>query len=245
MKHIEAILFDLGDTLIYFDGDWDETFLQAEEALFNNLQENGLKLGNPFLSDLRARLRRYYAERDDAHIETTSKVVLQQTLEDWGYQDLSEHIIVSALAAMYAVTQEHWLPEKDALPVLAALKKAGYRMAIISNAADEANTQKLIDKLGARQYFEAIVISAAAGIRKPDPSIFTDLLETMRLQPSQVVMVGDTLKADILGARNAGIFSIWLTRRVDNDANQSQRNQITPDATIGRLSDLPELLANL
>ena len=214
-RRFEVVLFDLGNTLLYFHGDWEKTFLEAERGLLQNLQANGLRLGEAFLGNLRERLRIYYTEREHAYLELTSKLVLQQTLTDWGYHDFPDIMAEQALAAMYAITQKHWIPEQDALPTLAKLKNEGYRMALISNAADEINTQSLIDKLGGREYFEIIVISASAGIRKPNPTIFRTVLDIMQVSPEKSMMVGDTLNADILGARNAGIFSIWITRRAE------------------------------
>jgi FMN phosphatase YigB (HAD superfamily) len=53
-------------------------------------------------------------------------------------------------------------------------------------------------------------------------------------------MVGDTLGADILGAKNAGVYSVWITRRAPS--NQPHQELIIPDATIDSLSALPGLL---
>jgi FMN phosphatase YigB (HAD superfamily) len=58
-------------------------------------------------------------------------------------------------------------------------------------------------------------------------------------------MVGDTLGADILGASNAGIFSIWYTRWGDTPSNRAHAFTIVPDAKIARLVDLPPLLEHL
>src|SRR5258708_11687266 len=84
----------------------------------------------------------------------------------------------------------------------------------ISNAADDENTQTLIDKGGFRPYLEFIVSSAAFGKRKPDPGIFRVALDHFKLPAAEAVMVGDTLDADIAGARGVGMNSIWITRRL-------------------------------
>ncbi len=60
--------------------------------------------------------------------------------------------------------------------------------------------------------------------------------------PKQVAMVGDTLGADILGARNAGMFGIWVTRRSDTAGNRAHQDTIRPDAVVGNISELPGLL---
>jgi FMN phosphatase YigB (HAD superfamily) len=57
------------------------------------------------------------------------------------------------------------------------------------------------------------------------------------------VIVGDTLEADILGANQMGVYSIWITRRlkVQGDGELA----IQPQAVIGRLDQIPALLEEL
>lgn len=245
MKQFEAILFDLGDTLIYFDGDWPTVFEQARQAMLASLQKSGLRVGQEFLDDFYAHMQAYYRERDTEFIEYTTHYVLCSTLKEWGFGDTPDEVLTQALNDFHSVTQAHWIPESDAIPTLKALKEMGYRLALISNAADDRNTQVLVDKAGVRSYFETVLSSAAEGIRKPNPRIFQRALERMGGAPERAAMVGDTLGADILGAKNAGIFSIWITRRANTSANRAHADTITPDARISALSELPALLRSL
>jgi putative hydrolase of the HAD superfamily len=103
----------------------------------------------------------------------------------------------------------------------------------------------LVDEAELRPYFEVILSSAALGIRKPHPRIFEIALEALETQPSRAAMIGDTLGADILGANNAGMFSIWVTRRADVPANRAHSDTIKPDAVIRALGELPDLLEKL
>ncbi|MCL5429817.1 MAG: HAD family hydrolase, partial [Chloroflexi bacterium] len=119
---------------------------------------------------------------------------------------------------------------------------SGMRLAVVSNAGDDADVQTLVNNSGLRPYLDFALSSAACGIRKPNPRIFEIALEHWRLPRKDVVMVGDTLGADILGARNAGLTSIWLTRRADTPANRDHLDTIKPDVTITTLTELPELL---
>jgi putative hydrolase of the HAD superfamily len=244
-KNFEAIFFDLGDTLLYFDGDWPEVFFQARQVLLNSLQQSGIDLMPEFIEDFYQRMSDYYRERDTEFIEYTVKNVLVNILEERGFQAIPDSILTQSLADMHLITQAHWIPEDDALNTLAKLRQCGYRLALISNASDDPNTQVLVDKLGAREYFEVIISSAAMGIRKPNPKIFQEALERMHLSPENVAMVGDRLGADILGARNAGIFSIWIRRRADTLGNRAHADTIFPDAQIDTLSELPRLLEQL
>ena len=241
-RRLDTILFDLGDTLIYFDDDWPAIFALARTELLNSLQSAGFQLGQDFLDEFYTRMSDYYRQRDTEFIEYTTHYVLRNVLADWGHPNVPEDVLTQALADMHSITQEHWIPEEDALPTLERLRLRGYRMALVSNAADDPNTQVLVDKLGGRPYFEVIMSSAAAGIRKPNPKIFSRVLSSLGSSAEQAVMVGDTLGADILGAQNAGIFSIWITRRADTPANRAHLDTIRPDASIKVLSELPGLL---
>jgi HAD superfamily hydrolase (TIGR01662 family) len=244
-KHFEAIFFDLGDTLLYFDGDWPEVFFRARQVLLRSLQQAGIDLRPEFVEDFYQRMSAYYRERDTEFIEYTVKSVLINILEERGFQAIPDKILTRALADMHLITQAHWIPEDDALTTLALLSQRGYRLALISNASDDPNTQVLVDKLGAREIFEVIISSAALGVRKPNPRIFQDALERMNLAPEKAAMVGDTLGADILGARNAGIFSIWITRHAKTPGNLAHADTIFPDTQIETLSELPRLLEQL
>ncbi len=244
MKHaIQAVLFDLGGTLIYFDGNWAEVAETANRELYLHLQKQGLQVdAEHFLGELRVRLQEYYRQRDTEFIEYTTLRVLRSLLADLGYPHLAEDGLAPALKKLYAVSQAHWKLEEDALPTLEKLRSAGFRMGVISNAADDADVQTLVDNAGIRGYLDFVLSSAACGIRKPNPRIFEIALEHWRLSPGEAVMVGDTLGADILGARNAGLYAIWITRRADKPANRDHAGTIQPNARIGTLAELPSLL---
>ena len=244
-RAFDAVIFDLGGTLIYFDGEWPEILRQADQALFNYLESAGLRLDREqFLGQFRDEMETYYRERDTEFIEHTTRYILREILKEWGYGELPEPVLRSALEATYAVTQAYWMTEVDSHPVLQDLSRQGYRLGLISNAGDDADVQVLVDKANLRGYFDFILTSADLGIRKPNPRIFEIGLERWKLPAGRVAMVGDTLGADILGAQLSGLAGIWITRRADTPANQAHSNTILPDAEISTLSQLPELLLN-
>lgn len=242
-RPFDAILFDLGSTLIYFDGEFPEVIQQSDALLLANLEQAGLEVDRPaFLETFRRRLNLYYAERDTEFIEHTTAYILREVLAEFGYPDLPDELIRPALAAMYAASQAHWQVEPDALPTLSALRQEGYRMGLISNASDDEDVQTLVDKARLRPFFEVILTSAAEGIRKPNPRIFQTALHRLQIAPHQAVMVGDTLGADILGAKLAGMKAVWVTRHANTAANNSHEDTIQPDAIVSGLSVLPEAL---
>lgn len=243
-KHIQAIIFDLGSTLVCFEGDWSNVIPKAIREMYLSLWEAGFALEEEeFINRFQQALLAYNRERETEFIEYTTNYLLKNTLIDFGLQTPSDEILERSLQRFYSVTQEHWKLEPDALPTLEKLKDQGYRLGMISNAEDDADVQTLVDNSGIRPYFDIIVTSAAEGIRKPNPEIFRKLLRFWELKSNQVVMVGDSLGADILGAINAGIYSIWLTRRADTAANRAHLDTIQPDATVDSLGEIPDLIA--
>ena len=245
-RPFHVILFDLGSTLIYYDAIWNNTRPERDAALISRLRLAGISPdGNAFLDQFNDLLTTYFVERDTEFIEHTAAYLLQTLLTEWGYADVPQGVIQHALAGMYAVNQTYWKLEDDAHPTLQALRTQGYKLGLISNTGDDTNVQTLVDRDELRPYFDVIITSAAQGIRKPNPRIFRIALEHWGISPSQAAMVGDSLGADILGARNAGLYSIWVTRRADTAANRAHEDTIRPDAVIASLNELPKLLRTL
>ena len=246
MKTLEALFFDLGGTLIFFDGDWPDVYDKAINTVVEHLKIAGLDLDfDVFMNDFLSRLNHYFNERESELIERTTTKILRTTLTDWDYSDISQDLLDSIMKSMYAVSQAHWYPEEDADEMLRFFQEQGYRLAIISNAADDNDVQTLVDNANFRSYFDLILSSAAVGIRKPNPRIFEIALEMMDIPNSRVAMVGDTLGADILGAKNANIYSIWITRRADNPSNREHANAIEADMEIATLEELPRRILKI
>jgi putative hydrolase of the HAD superfamily len=244
---IQAVFFDLGHTLLYFDADWAEIDAQAFGVLTKSLRSAGCMVDEVEFPRLFATaLSEYYRQRDTEFIEHTRYYVLQNLLEKQGISPLPEDQMRQVLKDMYTVSQDHWQLEEDARATLEFLRKSQYKLGLISNAGDDEDVQNLVDRFELRKYFDMIVTSAALGWRKPHPRIFQEALSMLNVQPLEAVMVGDMLGADIMGARNAGISSIWITRRSDQRyANLAHEDTITPDATIASLEALPCALTAL
>jgi putative hydrolase of the HAD superfamily len=242
-KRFDIVLFDLGGTLLYFDGDWPFVFSQGASILTGWFNLSGYHLPEgEFQQAFLDRIQRYYIERDTNLIEYTTAHVLRKLLADYGYQGVPDDQIKEALARFYSVSQGFWHIEADTLETISQLHEEGYHLGIVSNAGDNTDVQTLVDMHGLRNYFQLILVSAAVGYRKPHPRIFEIALTYWHAKSSQAIMVGDSLSADILGAQNSHIAGVWITRRVNRQANDDHPNTIQPDATIQTLADLPALL---
>jgi HAD superfamily hydrolase (TIGR01662 family) len=241
-RRFEAIFFDLGNTLMYDQDPWGPIFPRADAAMRKTLADAGYPLDQNAYGEFDTIFDLYYYRRRDTLKEETTVQLLHELMEAQGASP-PDPVLYDAMEAMYAVTQENWYPEEDAIPTLEKLQEIGYPLGVISNAADDENVQELIDKGELRPYFGFIVSSAACGIRKPDAHIFQLALDHFKVSPEKTVMIGDTLDADILGANRLGIYSIWITRR----ANKPPEGELSiqPQAVISTLSEMPALLEEL
>jgi putative hydrolase of the HAD superfamily len=113
-----------------------------------------------------------------------------------------------ALYAHYALP-EAWILFPDTLPFLESASPS-YRLAVVSNF--DQRLHHVFKGLGLTPYFEFILTSAAARASKPDPAIFHHALATLGLPPSETAHVGDCPRADLAGAKSAGIPAFHLKR---------------------------------
>lgn len=244
VSFFKVILFDFGSTLIYSKDPWPPIYEQADQALVQVFRQAGFPLEiKPFSSEFETFLDSYYAERGTSPVEKTTFSALQDLLQQKSLQDIPAAVVRTALDAMYSVTQQNWYLETDAIPTLKTLGTHGYRLGMISNTSDDKNVQQLVDRWELRPFFETIVTSAGCGFRKPDERIFRIALDHFGVPSEQVAMVGDSLEADILGANQMGLYSIWITRRVQ--LPKEGQLTIQPQAVIPALELVPGLLADI
>ncbi len=84
--------------------------------------------------------------------------------------------------------------------------------ALITNGASDTQRDKL-RALRLENRFNAVVISADHGIAKPDARVFQMAVEAMGVMSHEALHVGDSLAADVAGAKAAGLTSVWLNRK--------------------------------
>lgn len=132
----------------------------------------------------------------------------------------------------YAFARRH---VEEAKKVLNELAKK-YPMVLVSNFY--GNVESVLTDFGIAKYFKAIIESAVVGVRKPDPAIFTLGVEALRLPADEVVVVGDSLRKDILPAEKAGCKVLWIKGRGFNADEDSQ----THPAIVKDLTEVYEIL---
>jgi putative hydrolase of the HAD superfamily len=98
----------------------------------------------------------------------------------------------------------------DALDALVRARTAGMRVVVVSNW--DVSLHGVLQDVGLRARVDAVVTSAEAGARKPAAAIFERALELAGVPAAAAVHVGDSLEADVAGARGAGIDAVFVAR---------------------------------
>lgn len=215
---LRGVLFDLDDTL--FDHDYATlsalSVVRAEEPAFAAWSVDAFAgrhsevleamhvevlTGRRSIEASRAeRFRRLLAEALDAEVANGR---------------------ASELAQRYRAAYEAaWRPVPGAVPLLTALRAAGFPVAIVTNNLIAEQVQKL-RHCALDVFVDALVTSEEVGVAKPEIGIFAAALDRLRLDATDVVMVGDAWGTDIAGAIGAGIRPIWFNRRAASSPNPS------------------------
>jgi 2-haloalkanoic acid dehalogenase type II len=245
MSSIRGVIFDLGNTLMYMDNEWDVVRSRGARELVDFLTDRGLVLDPVGFAEEYLSLRRsLYTKAVEEAVEYTAEHSLRTLLGQSGYEQTSLELLQGAVRAFFAFEREQWKPYPQAEASLRALSQRGYRLALISNATDDELIQDLAEGAGLRKWFDISLSSAGVGLRKPHPGIFQMVLDEWAFPPSQVVMVGDTLRFDVLGAHNAGCKGILAAWDLYPDYD-AEGDHIVPDATAESLGHLVDLIPEL
>jgi HAD superfamily hydrolase (TIGR01549 family) len=238
-----GVIFDLGDTLMYFDAVWDDVVNRAtagEMAAFftrRRIELDEAALVETFFAERQA--GRAVAER--TNLEVTCGASLRAALEKIQAPPAAFRLVPEAVRIYFKYGEAAWTAFPDARATLRHLYGQGYRLGALSNATDDPHIQRVVNRLGLRPWLSPVFTSAGLGARKPLRAPFDLILSRWGLPPEAVVMVGDTLNTDIAGAHAAGMRAILITTG-ESKSNDEHCLPIIPDASIAALSQLPELL---
>lgn len=101
-------------------------------------------------------------------------------------------------------------PVEGVHEALDALRRAGLRLVVVSNA--NGTLQALFERLRLASYFDLLLDSAVEKIEKPDPRLFQRALERSGAKAPSTVHVGDLYEIDVVGARRAGVAGVLIDR---------------------------------
>ncbi|MBV9593017.1 MAG: HAD-IA family hydrolase [Actinobacteria bacterium] len=220
---IRAVFFDVDDTLVDFDA--------ASKAALRRIF--GVEFDVHTWDTL---AREYYPRYTSGELgfEAMRSARMAHFLRTLGRPDVDA---AELEARRWADMPEHFVLFDDVRPCLDAVRAAGYLIGAITNNEPDHQWDKL-RRVGLDRAFDAVVISGAAGVAKPDPAIFKIALGEVGVEAPAAVHVGDNLDADVRGAAGAGLAAVWL--------NRTGLEIPDPAPTwISDLSELPRRIAEL
>jgi putative hydrolase of the HAD superfamily len=233
---VEAVLFDLFDTLLLLEKD-EDFYVPSLKRLHRFLVENGIDVS---FEDFK---RVYFEVRDSLYAETEKSleephfnVRVSRVLRRFGYDfDVSHPLVVGATDGFADEFMRYVHLGDDTLDVLTRLH-GKYKLGLVSNFAIPECAWKLLDKFGLRSFFDVILVSGEINKRKPSPEIFERALNSLGVDASRTVFVGDMISLDVKGAKNVGISPILVKRR------PLQGMDVKPDKVITSLRELLTVL---
>jgi HAD superfamily hydrolase (TIGR01549 family) len=218
-------LFDLGSTL------WtprDERVILVNESIANlravlelfrftgtgiylnmGVDELGRLVRKSFEKQIRVKTRQLVEFEPDFTRAT------MDALQHIGIPDVTHELGEAVYEALRVRTPDIRVLFDDTLATLAALKGRGYLLGVVSNRHyGGVPFHEDLREMGLLDYIELrhMAISADLGIRKPNPDIFSHALNSLGVSPEEAVMVGDSLRGDITGAKRLNIPSIWMPK---------------------------------
>ncbi|MBH5386413.1 HAD family hydrolase [Bradyrhizobium diversitatis] len=123
--------------------------------------------------------------------------------------------------------------------VIATVRRMGYRTAILSNTPWGTSHRlwraEVARHTNVSRDCDPVMFCGDCGYRKPSQAAFEACLSFLREAPDRVIMVGDSLRSDVLGARGAGCRAVWFCRDVSLPKEESV-------AVITTLYDIVALL---
>ena len=163
--------------------------------------------------------------------ETTSDCIFNEILNRWGIQtDL--YTIKSGFYSFFKAGAE---PYPETIDTMKKLKRYGIKIGILTDVAygmDNVFSLKGISALSG--FIDIAITSVDVGYRKPNSAGFLKLLESLEINPNDMIFIGDEEK-DIIGARKLGIFSALINR-------SKEKKDFGQDYTLKSLSDIFSVL---
>lgn len=161
----------------------------------------------------------------------TSCKNLKDVVGKWG---IDQPEVVAQIENLVDQEVESVQPFPEVIDTLMRLKKKGFGLAIVSNLSPPCAEP-------IKRYFSLLVdhfvFSFEVGAIKPEPKIFQVLCEKLETAPAEIVIVGDSMKSDIQGAKQFGMQVIHIDRKLAKAHPEKNSNDIPH---IGKVIELVE-----
>ncbi|HEV8672770.1 MAG TPA: HAD-IA family hydrolase [Methylomirabilota bacterium] len=200
---IRAVFLDAGNTLVGLDY---ALIADRVGAAGRPVEAAAIRLAE---QRARVRLDPHFAAARSTETPDTFRLYLRYTLDGLGLPwDAATERAVEELRRVKPPFGLFSMPVPEAPAVLAALRRRGLRLAVVSNS--NGTVTELLRTVGLADLVDAVVDSGAVGVEKPNPKIFACAAAAVGVALDEAVHVGDLYSVDIVGARAAGCRAILL-----------------------------------
>ena len=203
---VKGIIFDYGGTI-------DSRGVHWSEVIWDGYQSAGVpvtkeQFRNSYVVAERELARvRHILPNDNFHDLLLKKMRIElQDLVDKCHLQCGDIEPLAQQIAQYCYDAARSSIE-EARPVLEQLSQH-YPMMLVSNFY--GNVDSVLRDFDLRRYFKGVIESAVVGVRKPNPVIFKLGVDVLEMKPNEVLVIGDSLKKDILPAESIGCHTLWL-----------------------------------
>ncbi len=207
----KAVLFDFHNTLATCDAWLDLEVHTLVERVLDRLVLEGHLGGVTAVQRTEAveRFERLRSEVRSSGVEMSATDGARRVLTEMAFT-LEDRLVADTVESL-----EHaLLPEVEIVPgasmLLAQLRAAGCRIAVVSSAGLPSFVERALEQIGLLSYFDAVVTSAGEDIYKSDPEIFLRAVRKLGVAPGSAVHIGDHPIYDVRGAKRAGLATIWF-----------------------------------
>lgn len=240
-------MFDLGGTLLHYKAvgsTWEEMEKSGMRSVYRYLRQAGYQLP-PEAEALDAAWEFLFQLWNTVDRREVKTLTVQYQIEEllrsrWGINAPSAHLIEDLSLSYIRTIQAIVSPLDGATSMLQILRSQGLKIGLISNTLwPEQYHRQDLERHGLITYLDHLIFSADAAAWKPHQQVFEMGLSALGLRPEEAVFVGDSLYFDVWGAQQVGLRGVWI--------EQDQRwlpdgIEVTPDAEIRRLPDLPGII---
>lgn len=232
-KNINAVVFDLDNTLLKSRIGARRGLLVAAKLISKHLKRQGYAYGHVRLFKL---LRNIDQEMLGRKQRYNRDLWWKALIKELGLKRLSNRWIHHTTLRYWDTYAKNSPPFSDAEPTLRRLKKASYRLAMVSDSdGTPGMKRKRIRQTPFHRLFEAIIVAGEDTPRvKPGHEAFRLVAQRLGISPLDCVYVGDNPRTDIEGAKAVGMATVIVKRRANRGGNPTYR--------IGSLRELPGLL---
>lgn len=210
----KGILFDLGATILHQARYEPEAGFSRLLDISRNASEVPveafLRAGTRMAAGIET-LRSDLAGAGFSFLELRIQSSLRLLVERFGLRfDLS----LSEVELEYWKAASCMAPEPGVQMALDALEARGIPAGVVSNSIfSSAVLEWELQRHGLAQHFRFAMASSEYGVRKPHSDFFQAAARRLGVPPAEVWFIGDSRKADVLGASNAGLVPVWYARR--------------------------------